>query len=191
MTTAFRHHGRGGFTLIELLTVVAIISLMTMIAAPRINYMKMRLNGSMSAVAMSLLAAQREAVSRQHDIVVMVDEAHSTLRILFDANNNGVEDAGERVRPVALDDGVVFGLGAAPARPMGSAPASFTQPVSGLPALTFHRNGSASEEGGFYLTTARAKAGADVPDETRAVEIVRATGRAETWQYTGSAWERK
>jgi prepilin-type N-terminal cleavage/methylation domain-containing protein len=191
VTTAFRHHGRGGFTLIELLTVVAMISLLAMIAAPRIDYMKMRLNSSASTAALALLAAQREAVSRQHDVVVMIDEANSTLRILFDANNNGVEDAGERIRPIALDDHVVFGLGAAPARPMGGAPASFTQEVSGMPALTFHRNGSASQEGGFYLTSARAAAGADVPDETRAVEVVRATGRAETWRYTGSAWERK
>lgn len=191
MTTGHPDRARGGFTLIEMMVVVAMISLLTLLAAPHIDYMKMRLNSAASTAALTLMAAQREAVSRQHDMVVMFDQGNQTMRILYDVNNNGVEDAGERVRPVALDEHVQFGRSTSPARPMGGADFSFTKMVSGMPALTFHRNGSASEEGGFYLTSDRAANGATAPTDDRAIEVVRATGRAEAYWYDGTAWQRR
>jgi hypothetical protein len=66
---------------------------------------------------------------------------------------------------------------------------SFTRRLTGMPALVFRRDGSASESGGLYLTTTRARLTA-TPQDARSIEVVRATGRAEWYRYDGSAWRR-
>ena len=126
------------------------IGLLAAISLPRIDYVRFRTDGGMQAVGTALLASQREAVARQHDVAVLFDVPGRSLRVLYDANNNRVADPGERVRVVALDDHVVFGRGAASARGFGTGAVGFTRQVAGLPAVVFHRNGSASEAGGVY-----------------------------------------
>jgi hypothetical protein len=120
----------------------------------------------------------------------MFDVANQSLRILEDADNDGVAGGTERVRGFPLGDEVVFGRASAPARAMGPGPVEFTKLVGGMPAITFHRSGSASEEGGFYLTSkAAANTGARESD-SRAIEIERATGRASWFRYTPPTWTR-
>jgi hypothetical protein len=124
-------------------------------------------------------------------MILTFDAEGRTLRLIWDADSDGEIDPGERTRAVALDDRVIFGLGDAPARPFGTDAINFNDQVDGLPALTFHRNGSASGIGGFYLTTIAAEAGGTSrAQDTRAAEIVRATGRTEWFRYSGSAWVR-
>lgn len=60
----------------------------------------------------------------------------------------------------------------------------------GLPALTFHRDGSASEEGGFYITSRRAQVVGGYPQDTRAVEVERATGRPSWYRAGINEWHR-
>jgi hypothetical protein len=69
---------------------------------------------------------------------------------------------------------------------MGGNPINFTKQVGGMPAVVFHRDGSASEFGGFYLTFATGNRAKD----TRAVEIERATGRAVWYRYSPPSWRR-
>jgi hypothetical protein len=107
-------------------------------------------------------------------------------------NNDNAMDAGEEWFVVELGDGIVFGRGGAPARPLGAGPISMTQAQAGLPALTFHRNGSASEEAIIYFTSERAgsSGGNTFARETRAVEIERATGRISCYSYATGEWVR-
>ena len=65
---------------------------------------------------------------------------------------------------------------------------SFTKMSEGLPALKFHRNGAASEEGILYLTSTRAAASDDIPQDTRALMVERATGRIRCFSYRTLAW---
>ena len=58
-----------------------------------------------------------------------------------------------------------------------------------LPALTFHRNGAASEEGVIYLTSLRGAAGDDNSQDTRALQIERATGCVRCFTYRTLAWQ--
>jgi prepilin-type N-terminal cleavage/methylation domain-containing protein len=183
--------GRKGVSLAELLLVLVMIGLLAAISLPRIDYVRFRTDGGMQAVGTALLASQREAVARQHDVAVLFDIPGRSLRVLYDANNNRVADPGERVRVVALDDHVVFGRGAASARGFGTGAVGFTRQVAGLPAVVFHRNGSASEAGGVYLTSRRAAAGTSHASDTRAIEMVRATGRPEWFLYDGNQWKRR
>lgn len=185
------HQPRHGFTTIELLLVITVIGLLTAIAVPKIDILRYRVESGIQIVGTTLLAAQRAAVTRQHDVIVTFDEVNRRVIVHRDENNNGQVNGTEHTHAVALDDAVVFGRGGAPARAFGGAAVNFARTVNGLPAVIFHRNGSASSAGGLYLTSGRAAGGdATYARDTRALEMVRATGRAEWWRYHGSGWTR-
>lgn len=179
---------RSGFSLIEILIVLVVIGLLVGITAPRIDVVKYRLEAGMQGVGMTLLTAERQAITQQHDVVLTFDVVNGVIHIFDDANNNGAKDANERERGMSLAEGVVFGRAAAPARPMGAGPVTFTRTINGLPALVFHRDGSASEGGGFYLTSTRAVESGKHLEDTRSVEVERATGRATWWRYGPPVW---
>lgn len=170
--------------------VVVVIGLVAAIAAPQIDLAGYRVSSSASAVGNTLLAAQRMAVTRQHNVVVMFDTTQPALRVLDDSNNDGLVSNGETVRVVPVGEQVVFSRGSAPARPMGGTPLVINKMAGGLPAITFVRNGSASEAAGFYLTSRKAALTGSDADHARAVELDRATGRASWYRWNGSAWTR-
>ena len=181
-----------GFSTLEVLLVVAIMGILAVIALPRIDLYRIQANSAVQIMGTTMVAAQREALTKQHDIILTFDVPNRRMRIIWDANSNSTVDAAERSRSVPLDDRIRFGLGGAPARAFGTAPVNFTRTINGLPALIFHRNGSASGVGGFYVTSSRAVLDGTTKwnRDTRAVEIVRATGRTEWFKYDGTAWIR-
>ena len=84
---------------------------------------------------------------------------------------------------------MIFGRTVPALAQLGNAAVSFTRRQSGVPAVTFNRAGSATEEGGVYITTsARSN-----PRTTtaRAVVVDRATGRVVTFRYTDTGWQRR
>jgi prepilin-type N-terminal cleavage/methylation domain-containing protein len=183
-------HYPAGFTLIELLAVLVLIAIVAGFAAPRIDLARFEIQGGVQQVSTALMQAQRSAVKRQHNVVVAFDESGQTLRIHEDANNNGAIEAGETVRLVPLGEVVVFGRAGVPARPMGDDAISFKREQDGLPAVTFRRNGSTTEEGGFYLTSRRALQAGGRPQDSHAIEIERATGRITWFSYQAPDWRR-
>lgn len=168
--------------------VMVLIGILVAIAYPSIASMRWSAESAMLQIGTTLQAAQREAVARQFDVVVVFDATNSRLRIIYDANSNGAADGGERIRGVSLEKQIVFGRGGAPARPFGAGPVTLSD---GTQTLIFHRNGSASASGGLYLTSTRAAAGeAKRIRDARAIEIVRATGRIEWFRYNNPSWMR-
>ena len=179
-----------GFTLVEMLIVLVVIGLVVGLAAPKIDVIKFRIGSAMQGVGMSLLAVERQAITQQHDVIVMFDVPNNLIRIHDDANNNDIVDPGERVRGMPLGEGIVYGRPASVTpRPMGTGAVTFTKVVAGLPAVVFHRDGSASEAGGFYLTSNRALQAGTHLDDTRSVELERATGRALWFKYGAGGWQ--
>jgi prepilin-type N-terminal cleavage/methylation domain-containing protein len=178
-----------GFTLVEMLIVLVVIGLVVGLAAPKIDVIKFRIQSAMQGVGMTLLAVERQAITQQHDVIVMFDVANNLIRIHDDANNNGIVDPGERVRGMPLGEGIVFGRAGVTPRPMGGGAVNFTKVVAGLPAVVFHRDGSASEAGGFYITSNRAALSGVHLDDTRSVELERATGRALWFRYGAGGWQ--
>jgi hypothetical protein len=141
-----------------------------------------------------MLALQRDAIAKQHNIVVMIDAPGRSLRALYDSTNDIRISTNERVRMVPLGEEIVLGKPAAvPNRAFGSSAVNFTttEQTTGLPAIVLYRNGSAKEAGGLYLSTVKAMRGVvGHENETWAMEIVRATGRAEWLRWNGTAWVR-
>lgn len=136
---------------------------------------------------MTLNAAQRLAVLRQHDVVVTFGLADHFIRLHRDANNDGVEDPGEDVRIHELPETMGFGGDGAPALPQGAGPVSFA-PGKASPTLTFHRNGSASASGAIYLRPMVGSMSTD-PEAVRALTIERATGQVRCYSYRTGLWE--
>ena len=62
-----------------MLVVLGLIGLLTAILAPRVDFQHYQIEGGMQAVATALMAAQREAVGKQHDIAVMFDQTPAQL----------------------------------------------------------------------------------------------------------------
>jgi hypothetical protein len=181
--------------MIELMLTIVVASLLMGMAISKIDLGRFAANASVQILGTTMIASQREAVTKQSDVILTFDSTRSTVHLAWDLNDNGSEDAGEHTRSIVLDERMRFGLGGAPARSFGPNAINFNKTVGGLPALIFHRTGSASGIGGFYLTSARAKAAAAAGNnrfatDTRAVEIVRATGRTEWYRWNGTTWVR-
>jgi prepilin-type N-terminal cleavage/methylation domain-containing protein len=181
-----------GFTLVEMLIVITMIGIMTGIALWRVDIARYQVNGDIQSIGTTLIASQREAIAKQHNVIVVFDTAGNRVRVVWDANNNGTWDPDEHSRLVFLGERVRFGLGTAPALPMGTSSVNFTQTEgsTGLPEVTFYRNGSASEAGGAYITSTRSIGDPKYVNDNRAMRVERATGRAEWWHYDGTTWVR-
>jgi prepilin-type N-terminal cleavage/methylation domain-containing protein len=180
---------RVGFTLVELLIVMSVAGILMTTVMPRIDVARFQLDAAVQEVASAISGARGHAILRQHDYVLMFDESGHEFFVLNDANNNGQTDAGEERRTVQLSERVRFDRGGATPILGLSDAISFTKTKEQLPALTFHRNGSASEEGVIYLTSVRAANADHNPQDTRALQIERATGRVRCFTYRTLDWQ--
>lgn len=177
-----------GFTLVEMLIVVSMIGILTAIALPYVRLDQHRAESEMRGLVSTLQQIQRTAIVQSHDVIVGFDAGDNSLRIHLDLDSDGEKDADERVIRRSLGEGVVFGRAGAPPRRSGESVIEISGSSQGLPAITFHRNGAASETGVVYLTSARDEAEGSTTN-VRVLEIVRATGRTSWFRYAGE-WKR-
>jgi len=183
---AGRHARNAGLTLIELLVALTIMAALSAIAIPKINTTRFRMDQSVALVRGTLQMAERLSVTKQFDVVVSFDLARNMVRILEDADNDAVVDAGERIVWKALEDGARF---QAPAQGVSGAASSAIlgsnlQTVGGLPSIIFRRNGAASSNLEVYLTSAQ-----NNPGDFRAVTVERAIARSAWFRHLNNQWK--
>jgi prepilin-type N-terminal cleavage/methylation domain-containing protein len=178
-----------GFSLIEMLVMVVLLGIVTGMALAKVDYTRGRVNSSAMHLASELSAAQRLAISLQHDVRVSFEAATGTLLIHEDTNNDDIIQPTERSRRVALEDGVRFARATAPAlAQVGPNDLNYAT-EGGTPVLTFRRDGSASQGGGFYVTSDRhATLGAAYAKDACGIEVIRSTGRVVRWRYSSGSW---
>jgi prepilin-type N-terminal cleavage/methylation domain-containing protein len=180
---------RKGFTLAEMMIVVVITGLMITMAIPRIDTTKFKADAIATIVRTTLQTAQRQAITRQHDMVVSFDTTGERIRTFWDQNNDGSITTGsnaERVTWRGLDVGILFtdpavaGVsGGSIHSPVGG---SNVGTLTGYPTITFHRDGSASTDAEIYI-----KVAAHGPPWYRAITVTQATGRIEWYRLNASA----
>lgn len=179
-----------GFTLIELLMVVTIIGIMALIVLPKIRIENGAVDAAVRTVSMSVMVAQRDAVARQHNVLVQFDTAGHTVRTIWDKNNNNREDSGEKSRPFLISERVL--LGRPPGVPALGGTAE-TVPVrlstARGPYFVLQRSGGADRSDVIYFTTVKSMAGGTDRD-VRAMAISRATGRTVWYKWAKTAWRR-
>jgi prepilin-type N-terminal cleavage/methylation domain-containing protein len=176
---------RAGMTLLELMVVLSVLSVLSGIAITRLNTVGFKMDAAARTTHAAVQQAQRLALTRQFDVIVSFDRATRRVRIAEDANNDGAIAPDERVRWRALEDSARFedppqavnGGGAV------AIDGDNLRAVDGMPSITFRRSGSASSELEVYLGSKR-----DHPDDYRAVQVSRATGRVEWFKYVGGQW---
>ena len=177
---------RPGYTLLEVLIVMVISVLVAGLAVPKLDFGRLRSDSGVRAIRSALQQAQRHSVQHQFDVVVTFDLTKNRVRLLYDANNDGIVGARERKRWINLAEGVRFAMPIA-AVPGGAPGLKIAGPglktISGNPTITFHRNGSASTDLQIYLSTPRPR----LPD-FRAVTLIRNTGRTEWYRYSAQGW---
>jgi len=189
-TTLLGRRRLRGFSLIELLLVLSMVGILAAIALPKVFVDNVQVDTATRTFAMSLMVAQREAVSRQHNVLLVIDTNAHTISTVWDVNNNTTVDAGEKSRPFLIPERVVLG------RPstvsvLGTASASVpaTLKAGDRPMLVLQRNGSIDRGVTLYFSTKSSMAGSPKVD-ARAVVLSRATARPDWYAWTGSNWRR-
>ena len=177
-----------GFTLIETLVVIALIGVVMAIGLPRIDSNRYKADAGAVTIRSLLMQAQRDAIVRQHDLIVNIDTGKARLILGYYKNDDGSIQMTERVRIQALPEGDRYTippayLADAGMNSYGAFRGNAIKTVSGLPSVIFRRDGSVSSALELYTSTKRAK-----NSDFRVVTVVQATGRTEFQRYVGSKW---
>jgi prepilin-type N-terminal cleavage/methylation domain-containing protein len=178
---------RRGFSLVEMLMVVVLISMVVMWALPRFSIARYRADAAGRLVRSLLQTGQRNAITRQSNVIVGFDLTDNRMRIVQDVNNNGVIDAGELVQYRRMAEGAKWvtptWAGVNGTTPTASVTGSQLTTISGLTSVIFRRDGSASTDLEIYVTMRDA-----VKDEYRAITLTASTGRTSMYKWNGKVW---
>ena len=176
-----------GFTAIEMLIVLVLISIVVAWGLPQFSIARYRADAAGRLVRGLLETAQRNAITRQSDVIVAFDSAGSRLLVVQDLNNNGQVDAGELAVYRKIAEGAAFVQptwnGVNGTIPTGGIIGSTMSTVNSMPAVIFRRDGSASSQLEIYVTTRDA-----VRVEYRAITVIPSTGRTYMYKWNGHVW---
>jgi hypothetical protein len=157
---------------------------MAALVIPRVRLDNSQVDTAARSFGMALMVAQRDAASRQHNVLLVFDTTAHFIRTVWDVNNNARFDSDEKSRLFLLPERVVLGRPSSVGA-LGTATASMTSNSS--PMLVLQRNGSVDRSVTIYLSTISAMAGGTDKD-TRAVVISRATARPEWYAWGSTEW---
>jgi type II secretion system protein H len=141
LATARLRRGEAGFSLIELMVVVVIMTIVLAASIPALRQHTETINLTKGSreVESSLKLARTRAVSTNNSVVVVFDTGAGTYLLFEDADDDGIQDAGETASgPFEVPKKVVMGS------------VSFARNT-----VTFTPDGAASETGSVVLVNTR------------------------------------
>ena len=173
-----------GFTLVEMITVVAIMGIILAVAVPNFSKWKEKhqINGQAQKVYFDLILARTVAVKNNNDVRVTFNLNADTYQVHDDTNGDGVEDSGEALKTINLEENVQFAYITGIEDIDGN---TVTSAVSfgggGSQTVTFDSRGQASASGSVFMlhqsdigtTSSRA----------RSISVLQATGAVDYWSY--------
>lgn len=178
--------------MIEMVMVVVILGIIAKITLPNFNINKYRADGAGRLARVILQEAQRNAITRQSNVIVSFDSTLSRFRIVQDYNNNDTINTADLVTYRNMGEGAVFSMptwsgavGADSVVPSGAFAGAGLRTVSSLPTIIFRRDGSASTNFYLYVTTRKG-----VATEYREIICIASTGRCDLYKYNGKGWVR-
>jgi prepilin-type N-terminal cleavage/methylation domain-containing protein len=150
-----RLRNEAGFSLIEMMVSLILMTILFGVAVPAMSrYMRTHeVLGAANNLAADLRLCRQRAVAESNNWIFSWDLGAGTYRMHDDDDNNGAEDAGERIEEKTLDSDVTLDNGA-------------TAFVDG--AVTFLPSGAASQNGQLKVS------GADGLERT--IQLIRPTG---------------
>lgn len=172
--------------------VVVIIGIMARVALPKFDINRYRADGAGRLTRVILQEAQRNAITRQSNVIVSFDPTYNRLRIVQDYNNNDTINTTDLVTYRGMAEGALFAkpswtgaVGVDGTVPAAAINGAGLKTVSGLTTLIFRRDGSASSNVTLFVTMR-----ANVPTEYREIVVNASTGRSDMYKFNGSAWIR-
>jgi Tfp pilus assembly protein FimT len=185
----WRERGRAGLTVIELVMVCVIVGIIAGIAIPRFDINRYRADAAGRLLRVLLQEAQRNAITRQSNVIVSFDLTYQRLRIVQDYNNNDTINVTDQIQYRKLDEGAKFTkpswAGINGTVPTAAVSGSGMQTISGMPSVIFQRDGSASTDLEIYVTMRDAE-----KTDYRGVLLTRSTGRNDWYKWNGTTWLR-
>ena len=171
-----------GFTLIELLITIAFFGIIIAIGIPNFAKWKEKyeVNGQAQKVYFDIMLARSTSIKNNNNVSVTFDISENLYEVHDDTNNNGVEDHGESIKSVNLENNVEFGYVPELLDIDGNIVSS---PIfmGSSNTVTFNSRGQATKSGSIFLIHKN-----DIGisnNRLRSINILRATGAVEYLKY--------
>lgn len=167
--------------------VVALLAIVAAMALPKISFLRYRQDANGRLVQRTLTVAQQRALTRNTNVLFVLDHAASRMRIVQDTNANGAVDGSEPWESWRLSEGAQFAIptvtvdGATPYYATGPGVSTTTAG----PTITFYPNGAASGDALLYVGVLTGRS-----DALRAIEFAGSTGRTRLWRFREGSWRR-
>jgi len=171
-----------GFTLLELLIVISFVAIIMAIGIPNFSKWKEKyeINGQAKKVYFDMMLARSTSVKNNNNVSVTFDVSKNLYKVHNDTNSDSIEDHGESIKSVNLENNVEFGYVPGLRDIDGN---MVTSPVfleSGN-TVTFNRRGQASKGGSIFLIHKNDIGVSN--NRLRSINILRATGAVEYLKY--------
>ena len=171
-----------GFTLLELLITVAVASILMAIAIPNFSKWRVKheINGQTQKVFFDLMLARSTAIKNSNDVLITFNEDKNIYTVSNDINGNGIEDFGENLKSVNLENNVEFGYNPGVYDVDGNLVTSSIF-LGSRYAVTFNSKGQASKSGSIFLIHKNDIGVSN--NRLRSINILQATGAIELLKY--------
>jgi prepilin-type N-terminal cleavage/methylation domain-containing protein len=171
-----------GFSLVEMITVVAVMGIILAMAAPNFSKWKEKheINGQAQKVYFDLMLARTTAVKANNDVRVTFNTTSDSYKVHDDTNGDGVEDSGEALKTITLENNVQFAFNSGISDIDGNS-VSAAVSFSGSQTVTFDSRGQASASGSVFML--HTEDVGKTSDRARSISVLKATGAVDYWSY--------